>query len=109
MPLFFGFLNLSLSLIVVTYSKLLVVRGNCRKLITERGMPLYQTYRIKHVYEYRSIQILSYAHTNRFCVVQENIKPEVLKGQTEVGLCIKTEGFIFSCTTTKPVSMSFIT
>ena len=25
-----------------------------------------------------------YAHTNRFCVVQENIKPEVLKVQTEL-------------------------
>ena len=27
---------------------------------------------------------LYYAHTNRFCVVQENIKPEVLKVQTEL-------------------------
>ena len=27
---------------------------------------------------------LSYAHTNRFCVVQENIKPEVLEVQTEL-------------------------
>ena len=25
-----------------------------------------------------------YAHTNWFCVVQENIKPEVLKVQTEL-------------------------
>ena len=25
-----------------------------------------------------------YAHTNRICVVQENIKPEVLKVQTEL-------------------------
>ena len=25
-----------------------------------------------------------YAHTNRFCVVQVNIKPEVLKVQTEL-------------------------
>ena len=25
-----------------------------------------------------------YAHTNRFCVVQENIKPEVLEVQTEL-------------------------
>ena len=25
-----------------------------------------------------------YAHTNRFCVVQENIKPEILKVQTEL-------------------------
>ena len=25
-----------------------------------------------------------YAHTNRFCVVQENIKSEVLKVQTEL-------------------------
>ena len=25
-----------------------------------------------------------YAHTNRFCVVQENIKPEVLKVLTEL-------------------------
>ena len=25
-----------------------------------------------------------YAHTNRFCVVQENIKPEVFKVQTEL-------------------------
>ena len=25
-----------------------------------------------------------YAHTNRFCVVQENIKPEVLEIQTEL-------------------------
>ena len=39
-----------------------------------------------------------------FVVVQENIKPEVLKVQTELA-----RSFIFSCTTTKPVSMSFIT
>ena len=25
-----------------------------------------------------------YAHTNRFCVVQENIKPKVLRVQTEL-------------------------
>lgn len=25
-----------------------------------------------------------YAHTNRFCVVKENIKPEVLKVQTQL-------------------------
>ena len=51
-----------------------------------------------------------YAHTNRFCVVQENISPRSLKYRPSLrGLCIKTEGVIFSCTTTKPVSMSFIT
>ena len=43
-----------------------------------------------------------YAHTNRFCVEQENIKPEVLRVPSLLGLCIKTEGFyifLFSCTT----------
>ena len=39
--------------------------------------------------------------------------PDVLKVQTELARSvqagIKTEGFIFSCTTKKPVSMSFIT
>ena len=51
-----------------------------------------------------------HAHTNRFCVVQENIKPEVLKVQTELARSVhKTDGFVFSCTTTKPVSTSFIT
>ena len=31
-----------------------------------------------------SFDIFYHAHTNRFCVVQENIKPEVLKVQTEL-------------------------
>ena len=36
---------------------------------------------------------------NRFCVVQENTKPEVLKNRPSLrDQCIKTEGFIFSCT-----------
>ena len=39
---------------------------------------------------------LYYAHTNRFCVVQENISPRSLKYRPSLrGLCIKTEGFIF--------------
>ena len=34
---------------------------------------------------HRSINgVLYYVHTNRFCVVQENIKPEVLKVQTKL-------------------------
>ena len=31
-----------------------------------------------------AFSVVSYAHTNWFCVVQENIKPEVLKVQTEL-------------------------
>ena len=43
------------------------------------------------------------------CVLsQENIKPEVLKVQIELARSVH-EGLIFSCTTTKPVSMGFIT
>ena len=34
--------------------------------------------------EYVRLGGLINAHTNRFCVVQENIKPEVLKVQTEL-------------------------
>ena len=30
---------------------------------------------------------LYYAHTNRFCVAQKNIKPEVLEVQTELARC----------------------
>ena len=37
-----------------------------------------------------------YWHTNRFCVVQENIKSEILNYKPSLrGLCIKTESFIF--------------
>ena len=32
----------------------------------------------------QTLQLLYYAHPNRFCVVQENVKPEVLKVQTEL-------------------------
>ena len=39
---------------------------------------------------------LYYAHTNRFCVVQENVKPEVLNVQTDLArLSIKTESLHF--------------
>ena len=45
-----------------------------------------------------------YAHTNRFCVVQENIKPEDFKYRPSLRYrCIETKGFIFSCTTAKLV------
>ena len=32
---------------------------------------------------------LCYAHTNQFCVVQENIKPEALKVQTELARSVQ--------------------
>ena len=38
-----------------------------------------QTYQINQRYS----KVEYYPHTNRFCVVQENIKPEVLEVQTE--------------------------
>ena len=41
-------------------------------------------WQIIHTYTYiqRPGAIKDYAHTSRFCVLQENIKPEVLKVQT---------------------------
>ena len=53
---------------------------------------------------------LCYAHTNRFCIVQENIKTEVLKVQTELARSIHYDrGLHIFLHNTKPVSMSFIT
>ena len=43
-----------------------------------------------------------------FCFVQENKSPRSQKYRPSLrGLYIKKEGFVFSCATTKPVSMSF--
>ena len=36
-----------------------------------------------------------YAHTNRFCVVQENIKPEVLEVQTELARFVHKDRWLY--------------
>ena len=45
--------------------------------------PSENTYKY-HDYSFLYILIKYYSRTNRFCVVQENIKPEVLEVQTEL-------------------------
>ena len=38
---------------------------------------------------------LYYAHTNRFCVVQENIKPEILKVHTELARSVHLDRALY--------------
>ena len=41
-----------------------------------------------HLRTYFFVKHALYAHTYRFCVVQENIKPEVLEVQTELAMSV---------------------
>ena len=76
----------------------LKLNGACTKIknlmdVMCRGVCYCEQSKIlKYWSDYSSMQALSqglyYAHTTRFCVVKENIKPEVLKVQTRLAMSV---------------------
>ena len=63
----------------------IIVYSQASKEVTKNLPTRKRTKKIIKIVRKKEILLeMYYAHTNRFCVVQENIKPEVLEVQAEL-------------------------